>query len=149
MTSRGTITSRTVYRRGGQLTLVFQYDVFFSCFYASCVVRGKGKGKRKECEVRVGRRALRISCVSLIYKIFKRGFLHDSKRADNHLYLEVVTRLSSSGICRLVVLSRPSMAIPITFALFLSPQTVPGLLQDHMIEQFICGTFRQGSVSIS
>jgi len=45
MTSRGTMTSRTVYRRGGQLTLVFQYDVFFSCLYASCVVREEGKGK--------------------------------------------------------------------------------------------------------
>jgi len=82
MTSRGILTSRTVYRRGGQLTLVFQYDVFFSCFYASCVIRGEGKGKRKECDVRVGHRASRISCVLLIYKNFKRGFLHDSKRAD-------------------------------------------------------------------
>jgi len=27
---------------------------------------------------------LRLCCVLLIYKIFKRGFLHDSKRADNH-----------------------------------------------------------------
>jgi len=26
---------------------------------------------------------LRLCCVLLIYKIFKRGFLHDSKRADN------------------------------------------------------------------
>jgi len=29
----------------GQLTLVFQYDVFFSCLYASCVVKEEGKGK--------------------------------------------------------------------------------------------------------
>jgi len=42
MTSKGTISSRIVYRRGGQLTLVYQYDIFFSCHYASCVVRGKG-----------------------------------------------------------------------------------------------------------
>ena len=42
---------------GGQLTLVYQYDVFFSCLYASCVVRGEEKGKGKECDVRVGRRS--------------------------------------------------------------------------------------------
>jgi len=40
-TSRGTISSRTVYCREGQLTLVYQYDVFFSCLFALCVVRGK------------------------------------------------------------------------------------------------------------
>ena len=44
--------------RGGQLTLVFQYDVFFSCLYASCVVREEGKEKGKECDVRVGRRSI-------------------------------------------------------------------------------------------
>jgi len=26
-----------------------------------------------------------MTCVLLIYKIFKRGFLHDSKRADTYL----------------------------------------------------------------
>jgi len=51
MTSRGIITSRTVYRCGGQLTLVYQYDVFFSCLYASYVVREKRNRNRKECDV--------------------------------------------------------------------------------------------------
>jgi len=46
MTSRGTLmmTSRTVYRRGGQLTLVYQYDVFFVLSFASRVVREKRNG---------------------------------------------------------------------------------------------------------
>jgi len=45
MTSRGILTSRTVYRRGGQLTLVIQYDVFFSCLV--CIVCRKRGGERK------------------------------------------------------------------------------------------------------
>jgi len=45
MTSKGTMTSHTVYRRGGQLTLVYQYDVFFSCLL--CIVCRKGGEERK------------------------------------------------------------------------------------------------------
>ena len=45
MTSRGILTNRTVYRRGGQLALVIQYDVFFSCFV--CIVCRERGGERK------------------------------------------------------------------------------------------------------
>jgi hypothetical protein len=67
-----------------------------------------------------------------------------SHQMGSHLYLEVMTRLSSSGICRLVGLSRPSM-VTLGFGLFPSQQTHLGLPQDLEITQFVCGTFRQGS----
>ena len=41
------------------------------------------------------------------------------------------------------------MATLSVFYLFLSQQTVPGLLQDLMITQFAYGTFRQGSALVS
>jgi len=65
------------------LTLVYQYDVFFVLsFCISC-------RKRKE-EIEIEGSVmfeLVVECLEclvllLIYKIFKRGFLHDSKRAD-------------------------------------------------------------------
>jgi len=41
MTSKGTMTRVLVYRCGGQLTLVNQCDIFFSCLVASCIVTEK------------------------------------------------------------------------------------------------------------
>jgi WD40 repeat protein len=63
----------------------------------------------------------------------------------HHLSLEVMTGLSNSGMSRLVGLSRPSVVTQTLFFLFPLPSTTPQLLQDHMIGQFVCGTFRQGS----
>ena len=64
------------------------------------------------------------------------------------LYLEVMIPLSSSGIYKLVGLSRLSMATLAGFILFLSWQIALGLLQDLMIKQFVCGTFKQGSAFV-
>jgi len=57
MTSRGILmmTSVLVYRCGGQLTLVYQYDVFF--VFIVCIVcrkREKGNGIERSVIVRVG-----------------------------------------------------------------------------------------------
>ena len=65
-----------------------------------------------------------------------------SHQMGDYLYLEVMTRLLSSGICRQVVLLRHSMAIMVESNQFPSQQTIPGLLQDPMIIQFVCGMFR-------
>jgi len=76
-----------VYRRGGQLTLVYQYDVFFSCLL--CIVCRKGeneKGYVKECGVRV---VLECLVFLLFIKFLNRCFLHDSKRADRSLICSV------------------------------------------------------------
>jgi hypothetical protein len=72
--------------------------------------------------------------------------LSPSHQMGSHLYLEVMTRLSSSGICRLVGLSRPSLVPLMVFHLLLSHQTLQQLPQDLVMDQFICGTVRQGSV---
>jgi len=63
---------------GGQLTLVYQYNVF--CIV--CRKREKRNGNEGSVmfELVVERREYLV--LLLIYKIFKRGFLHDSKRAD-------------------------------------------------------------------
>jgi WD40 repeat protein len=66
----------------------------------------------------------------------------------HHLYLEVMTKPSNSGMSRLEGLSRPSMATLAGFVLSPSPSTTPQLLQDLMIGPFVCGTFRQGSCCV-
>jgi hypothetical protein len=65
-----------------------------------------------------------------------------------HLYLGVEIKPSSSGICRLVGLLKPSMAMIGELILFPSQWTVPQLLQGPRIRQFACGIFRQGSVIV-
>ena len=71
-----------------------------------------------------------------------------SHQMGDYLYLEVMTGLSSFGICRLVVLLGLSMATPTMFFQFLFQQIVPGLFQEPWIGEFVCGTFRQGSATI-
>jgi hypothetical protein len=67
----------------------------------------------------------------------------------DHLSLEVMMRLSNSGMSRLEGLSRPSMAILTGFIPLPSPWTAPQLLQDLVTIQFVCGTFKQGSAIAS
>jgi hypothetical protein len=68
-----------------------------------------------------------------------------SHQMGDHLHLEVMTELSSSGICRLVVLSRPSMVIMVMFIQFQFLEIALGLPQDLMIAQSVCGISRQES----
>ena len=56
-------------------------------------------------------------------------------------------KLSNSGMYRLVELSRP-LSMLNGFPLFLYQLTAALLLQELRVEQFICGTFRQGSASV-
>ena len=62
------------------------------------------------------------------------------------LYLGVQIRLSSSGMSRLVELSKPSVATLIWSILWTFQQTTPWLLQDLGTIQFVCGRLGQGSV---
>ena len=74
--------------------------------------------------------------------------LSPSHLMGHHLYLEVMIILSSSGICRLVGLSKPSKAIVVGFVLSPSHPISPQLHQGLMTRQFTCGTFRQGSIIV-
>ena len=65
-----------------------------------------------------------------------------------HLYLVVMIGLSSSGMYRLVVLSRLSLAIHTGSSLSPSQQTPLQLPQGLVIKQFVCGTSRQGCAII-
>jgi WD40 repeat protein len=60
----------------------------------------------------------------------KYGLL-SSHQMGGHLYLEVMIRLSSSGICRQVELLKLSLATLSWFTLFPFQWTAPQLLQDH------------------
>ena len=72
-----------------------------------------------------------------------------SHQMGYHLHLEVGTRPSGSGICRLVGLPSLSMATPNGFLLFLSHQIVQLLFQGLQTRPSACGTFKQRSVTMS
>ena len=67
------------------------------------------------------------------------------KKGTRKTRSDTVIGLSSSGIYRLVGLSRLSLAILSVFSLSLSQQTLLQLPQVLLIGQFDCGTSRQGS----